>query len=207
VTKIRAIAAGAYHSLALKSDGTLYVVGYNFYGQLGLGHDKNQKSWKQTSLTAVTAMAGGSKHSLALKSDGTVWGTGWNLNGQLGSGDNNQTYSWTVQGLTAASTPLTAITAIAAGGERSLALKSDGIVWVTGENGFGQLGLGDDTARYFWTKTSLTDVGAISAGQYHSFALKLDSTVWGTGGNAFGQLGLGSGSPSRIYSWTQSLLP
>ncbi|MCM2274391.1 MAG: immunoglobulin domain-containing protein [Candidatus Didemnitutus sp.] len=61
-----AIAAGDYHSLALRRDGTVAAWGSTSGSQVPAG------------LTDVVAIAGGSSHSLALKSDGTVviWGSG-----------------------------------------------------------------------------------------------------------------------------------
>src|ERR1035438_1721185 len=61
-----AIAAGASHSLALKSHGTVVGWGDNYFGQ----------STVPPGLTGVTAIAAGGYHSLALKSDGIVVGWG-----------------------------------------------------------------------------------------------------------------------------------
>lgn len=81
------IAAGAEHTLALKSDGTLWAWGYNFYGWLGDGTTTDRLTPVEVSgLSGVSAIAAGEQHSLALKSDGTVWAWGRNLDGQLGDG-------------------------------------------------------------------------------------------------------------------------
>ncbi|MGC9030112.1 MAG: RCC1 domain-containing protein [Desulfomonilaceae bacterium] len=75
------------HSLALKSDGTVWAWGYNGYGQLGDGTTTNRLTPVQVSgLTNVVAIAAGGLHSLAKKSDGTVWAWGYNGYGQLGDG-------------------------------------------------------------------------------------------------------------------------
>ena len=60
------IAAGAYHNLALKNDGTVVAWGENCYGQATV----------PAGLSGVVAIAAGALHSLALKNDGTVvaWG-------------------------------------------------------------------------------------------------------------------------------------
>ena len=63
-----AIAAGAYHSLALKADGTVVGWGENGYGQTTI----------PAGATNVVAIAAGDYHSLALKADGTVVGWGDN---------------------------------------------------------------------------------------------------------------------------------
>jgi Regulator of chromosome condensation (RCC1) repeat/PASTA domain len=68
---VTAVAAGYYHSLALKSDGTVVVWG------CGQVYDYGQCT-VPSGLSGVTAVGGGYSHSLALKSDGTVvtWGCG-----------------------------------------------------------------------------------------------------------------------------------
>ena len=74
-----AIAAGEYHSLALKSDGTVWAWGGNYEGQLGDGTTNNKLTPVQVSgLSGVIAIAASYRHSLALKSDGTVWAWGSN---------------------------------------------------------------------------------------------------------------------------------
>ena len=106
--ELRAIADSGYHSLALRSDGTVIGWGYNLYSQ----------AQAPLGLTGVKAIAGGDYHSLALKSDGTV--VGW------GSNDYEQ------------ATPpagLSGVEASAAGGNHSLALKNDGTVVVWGRAG------------------------------------------------------------------------
>ena len=81
------ISGGGYHSLALKSDGTVWSWGRNNFGQLG----NSKRSKKNTpvpviNLEDVIAIAAGTWHSMALKSDGTVWMWGRNNYGQLGDG-------------------------------------------------------------------------------------------------------------------------
>src|ERR1035441_1849035 len=71
------VAAGANHSLFLKSDGTMWAWGSNQYGQLGDGTTTNRSSPVQVSgLTGVVMIAAGGFQSLAVKSDGTVWAWG-----------------------------------------------------------------------------------------------------------------------------------
>src|SRR3990172_397840 len=67
------------HSLALKSDSTVWAWGYNWYGQLGDGTNTNRNTPVQVSgLTGIIAIAAGYYHSIAVKNDGTVWAWGAN---------------------------------------------------------------------------------------------------------------------------------
>jgi alpha-tubulin suppressor-like RCC1 family protein len=86
VTKV---AAAGFFSLFLKSDGSLWAMGDNQYGQLGDGTYNNTNIPVQIMASNVTAIAAGYGHSLFLKSDGSRWGMGDNLNGQLGDGTYN----------------------------------------------------------------------------------------------------------------------
>ena len=77
LTGVIAIAVGRDHSLALKSDGTVWAWGFNQYGQLGDSTTTQRTTPVQVSgLTGVIAIASGGYHSMALKSDGTVWAWG-----------------------------------------------------------------------------------------------------------------------------------
>ena len=82
---VTAIAAGGNHSLFLKSDGSLWAMGDNFYGQLGDG-TYNTTNLPEQIVAGVTAIAAGGWHTLFLKSDGSLWGMGLNQYGELGDG-------------------------------------------------------------------------------------------------------------------------
>ena len=85
INKVIAFSGGqaGYHSLALKSDGTVWAWGRNTEGQLGDGTIINKNiPTKITSLSGIIAIAGGEYHSFAIKNDGTVWAWGRNNEGQ-----------------------------------------------------------------------------------------------------------------------------
>ena len=81
---VTTVAAGGEHSLFLKSDGSLWAMGDNEYGQLGDGTYNNTNRPEQIVATNVTAIAAGGSHSLFLKSDGSLWAMGDNQSGELG---------------------------------------------------------------------------------------------------------------------------
>lgn len=130
---VTAIAAYGYGSMFLKSDGSLWTMGYNVNGQLGDGSFSDTNRPVRIETSGVTAIAGGSDHNLFLKSDGSLWGMGYNSTGQLGVGNTNSS-----------SVPLQivagGVTAVAGGSDFSLFLASDGSLWGMGNNYYGQLG-------------------------------------------------------------------
>ncbi len=105
------IAAGASHSLALRSDGTVIAWGDNTAGQCDV----------PAGLTGVVAIGAGDHHSLAVLANGQVVGWGANEFGQITPPVN-----------------LADVVAVAGGGRHSIALKSDGRITVWGANDFFQ---------------------------------------------------------------------
>ncbi|HLM00219.1 MAG TPA: hypothetical protein VK400_04125, partial [Pyrinomonadaceae bacterium] len=86
------ISSGLYHTLFLKSDGTVAAAGYNGHGQLGTGVGGANQSTPVPvpNLTTVVQVTAGIFHSAALLSDGTVRSWGSNLEGQIGNGKISQ---------------------------------------------------------------------------------------------------------------------
>lgn len=143
VSGIIEISAGFRHNLFLKSDGTVWSVGYNDYGQLGDGTSYSgsgpsnikYSAVQVLGLTGIIAVSGGGDHSLFLKNNGTVWSVGQNYYGQLGDGTIvNKSTPVQVVGLTD-------VVEISAGYRHSLFLKSDGTVWAAGFGADGALGI------------------------------------------------------------------
>lgn len=199
------VVAGAYHSLALQSNGSVSAWGYNLQGQVGDGSTQSRETPVAVAgAIGVAALAAGCLHSLALKSDSTVLAWGFNSTGQLGDG------SSTGRLAPVAVTGLDKVAAVAAGCAHSVALKKDGTVWAWGFNLDGQLGV--TTAGIMQRTpvqvTGLSGITAIAAGNDHTLALGADGRVWSWGKNDKGQLGDGStvsrATPAAVNALTQA---
>jgi alpha-tubulin suppressor-like RCC1 family protein len=177
---VTAIAAGGEHALALLSDGTVMAWGDDEYGQLGNSsvpvHGEEGEEQTRFSdvpvavdeLSGVTAIAAGLHHSLALSSAGTVMAWGEDAAGELGDGSIAREAEAPVP-----VSGLSGVSAIAAGGEHSIALLASGNVATWGEGKFGELGNGTagEPSDVPVAVSGLGEVKAIAAGASHDVAL------------------------------------
>src|SRR5437879_37494 len=186
------ISAGDTHTVALKSDGTLWAWGLNAYGQVGDGTTSRERAspvavGADSNWAAVAAGKGenGRAHTVALKTDGTLWAWGHNGFGELGDGTPLSRSSPVQIGST------TNWMVVSTGSNYTVALKSDGTLWTWGFNAFGAV-LGDGTIGN--SRFAPAQVGTVSnwttvaAGYDHTLAIRNDGTLWAWGYNSFGQL-------------------
>ena len=165
---VSAIAGGMIQTLALKN-GRVYAWGYNYFGACNI---------PSTAQSGVIAIAGGDWHSIALK-DGFVIAWGRNNYGQCLGTDSNGNPIITIpngEPVQINGVTLTEISAIAGGGDHTLALKN-GRVYAWGFNRDGQCNIPGEAS---------SGVSSIASGLYHSIALK-DGHVIAWGQNEQGQ--------------------
>lgn len=209
------VAAGEFHSVALKKDGTVWTWGCNWYGQLGDGTTESRNIAVQVKglggtgyLNGVIAVAAGGHHTIALKDDGTVWAWGYNDYGQLGNGSTAQSSTPVqVKRIADEDVYFTGVVKIVAGYDHSVSLRDDGTVWTWGRNHYGQLGDGNGGEEQYSDipvqvrgpviGSYLSGVIDIAAGWVHSVALRNDGSVWSWGRNLYGQLGIGTNTDSN----------
>jgi len=203
--------------LVAKTNGTLWVWGINDYGSLGLNQQANNvklsspaqipgTTWATTTHTwnAPKYATGSSQSCITIKTDGTLWVWGNGNYGQLAQNIDQYAHrSSPVQVGTDATW------SAVSGGQSISALKTDGSLWVWGDNSRGQLGLNQNSGQYAgsYAKSSPTQVGTdttwsqISTGQKGQWAIKTNGTLWGWGENGYGQLGQNQAqSPSNDYN-------
>ena len=147
---IKSVYCGGRFTLILKNDGTLWTCGHNGYGQLGLGDTSDRATFTQvtTNVDNIKSIYCGSYYcTFILKNDGTLWTCGHNNYGQLGLGDTSYRTTFTIISINT-----NGIKSVYCGYDHTLILKDNGALWVCGNNGYSQLGLGDKSNRYIFTQ-------------------------------------------------------
>jgi alpha-tubulin suppressor-like RCC1 family protein len=133
------------HKAEIKTDGTLWVWGNQFQGELGINVGGAGNQGRGTPVTTFVggttwkSVSCGNQFTAAIKTDGSLWTWGGNGNGQLGT---NNTIT--------RSTPVTTFAGgtnwkqVSCGGYHTTAIKTDGTLWTWGNNtSLGQLGIND----------------------------------------------------------------
>lgn len=195
------ISSSGINCAVIKSNGTLWLWGYNGMGLLGQNDIVHRSSPTQVGALTNWKEISISGHALAIKTDGTLWAWGANGYGQQGY-TSVHTSSPTQVG------SLTDWKSISTGNAHSLFIKIDGSLWCCGDNTYGQLGKGylSSNIQSPVQIGSLTNWSKIAALGNSSFAIKNDGTLWAWGYNGNGQLGLGNittmSSPTQVGSLT-----
>ena len=196
--------AGGTHTAAIKTDGTLWTWGNNGEGELGqnIPYTTDRSSPIQVgALTYWSQVSAGGSQTLAIKTDGTLWAWGENNKGQSGLNSGTTNRSSPVQ-----VGALTTWAQVSAGDLHTGAVKTDGTLWMWGDNGFGRLGLNTNQTI---DVSSPTQVGAlttwlqVSAGVAHTCAIKTDGTLWAWGNNGSGRLGINTNQAVDVSSPVQ----
>ncbi|KAG8657288.1 ultraviolet-B receptor UVR8 [Manihot esculenta] len=231
--KFVGIAAGSYHSMALADDGSVWCWGYNTYGQLGMDGENavvphlmeqflglstsdsvtDDSETKNTVPLKVCSVKSGGMMSLAIDNLGMLWMWG-NCPQQSSNSEDGfslvssftPTPVWDLHGHT--------VVKVACGNEHVVALVSVGetykgedlVCYSWGNNGHGQLGLGDKESRIHpeivetFNQDSPWAVYEVACGAFHTALIahkkrpsdKLESTCWTFGLGDNGQLGHGT---------------
>lgn len=191
------VSAGAFHSLAVTSDGEMYVWGTNDGGQLGMKSSSSQVD-TPTRIEALENIsigmaACGFDHTVAISEDGNVYAWGRADAGQLGIGFGPPQQIERPKPVQKLKGQM--IARASAGEAHTLFLDADGCVHSTGDGSSGALGLNRNTGQEvprpilrLWPFS----VCQVSAGDGHSAALTIGGVLFTWGRGRSGQLGHGT---------------
>ena len=191
------IFGGVENGFLITKSNSLNAVGYNAGNQTGISDPNDITTWTYSNLNNIKQVVAQRCFSYALTLDGDLYVIGENNYGQLGLGDNVSRSNWVKTNVAGKK-----VKQIAAGSSGSsshcsdspkghaYALTIDGLVYSTGHNSDGQLGLGTWSDTNEWLYTGMFDIKQISAGSYFGLALKNSGDVFGVGWNSNCQIGV-----------------
>jgi alpha-tubulin suppressor-like RCC1 family protein len=202
------VSCGGKNTAAIKTDGSLWMWGENYHGQLGNGSTEDSLVPIKVMDNVAAVSCGGSSvtsgYTAAIKTDGSLWMWGANEHGQLGNGYvGNEEYTSGSGPAPLQDIPVKVmdnVSAVSLGDMHTAAIKNDGSLWAWGDNEYGQLGNGrkyntnnGPFDRFYQTvPIKVTDgVVSISCGGSYTAAIKTDGSLWMWGDNGHGQLGNG----------------
>jgi len=174
------------HSMWVDENGSLWGVGRNDVGQLGIGSTSFAENIPVKVVDGgVVAVVLGNRQSFFIKSGGSLWAMGANMFGQLGDGTK-----------TNRSTPVkirnSGVVQAGAGWDYGMYVLDDGSLWSFGYNHAGQLGTGNTETTVKPHQVLDAGVSRIALIHSHALILKTDGSLWGLGANYHGQLGTGT---------------
>ena len=199
------ISANYRRTHIIKDDGTLWGIGYNFDGCLGIGvtndADIDDLTQEASGWTDWERVFDGYQHTGAIRNGGDLYCCGENAWYQLGLGDAND------RGGFCYSTGN--IEKFSGGPDYSMILTTDGKIYGVGRNNQGQLGVGNfDKFITTWTQEASgftwidVDCSHISVGA--TVAIRDDGSVWAWG---VGYLNLNGVGDNSNYNTPQEIIP
>jgi alpha-tubulin suppressor-like RCC1 family protein len=186
------LSCGLRHTCAVRTDGTLWCWGYNYYGQLGsgtsgVGADSSAPTREVTLATNWRQVEAGEYATCAVKTDNSLWCWGYNFYGELGIGNNGGTSTPTRVGTD------TDWATVSSGGNHACARKTNGAIYCWGRANKGQLGNGATVDKNTPTRVDLaTTWASVSAGGSFTCGHKSDGSLFCWGRNESGQVGDGT---------------
>jgi len=185
ISSVIDIAAGDYHTLFLKKDGTVWGVGRNINGVLNeeLINFKFSTITQIKGLAQIIDIAAGDSHNIALHKDGSIYTWGANHSGQLGDSTKINTSSPTII------KAIKGAVQVNARGANSSAILKDGSLYVWGNNDFAQLGDGTFNFKNYPIKINSADkITYCSIGSTNIVALSENKTILISGSNLINQI-------------------
>ena len=200
-SNVTGVSSRGSHALFQKTDGSLWAMGANEYGQLGDGTTTDRHTPIQIVDENVTTFSAGGDHSRFVQADGSLWAMGRNHAGQIGDGTNTDRAS-------PVKVVNSGVAEVASGLSHGYYLTTSGDLWAMGWNADGQLGDGTVTNRNTPVQVlNGSNVSKMSAGSKEGYFIKEDGAAWAMGRNDFGQLGhadtADQSTPEIIFGWKE----
>ncbi|EOA13376.1 hypothetical protein CARUB_v10026414mg [Capsella rubella] len=192
--RIKQIACGDSHCLAVTMEGEVQSWGRNQNGQLGLGDTEDSLVPQKIQAfegIRIKMVAAGAEHTAAVTEDGDLYGWGWGRYGNLGLGDRSDRL--VPERVT--STGGEKMSMVACGWRHTISVSYSGALYTYGWSKYGQLGHGDLEDHLVPHKLEALGnsfISQISGGWRHTMALTSDGKLYGWGWNKFGQVGVGN---------------
>lgn len=213
MVEIVKVAAGRAHQLALASDGTVYAMGNNSYGQCGRQIVPDEDYFNNPVINRITELGGpedsikevdcGQDHSFFLTQSGRLYSCGWSDDGQTGQGRFGLI---STPALVEGELKGEVITKVTGTSDTVLALSEKGEVFGWGNTEYGQLTMDTDdipqinSPRHLAFLKDCGKITDIAAGGSYCLALNENGDVftWGYGILGFGPEVIHQPRPKQI---------
>jgi alpha-tubulin suppressor-like RCC1 family protein len=189
-SNVASVSCGENHTAVVGTTSNLFTFGANGYGQLGIGHNTNRNTPQKVTFfnSNVASVSCGANHTAVVTNTNNLFTFGWNNSGQLGIGNN--TNRNTPQKVTFFNAD---VASVSCGADHTAVVTNTNDLFTFGVNGYGQLGLGDNTNRNTPEQVTFFEstVASVSCGGAHTAVVGTTSNLFTFGWNNSGQLGLG----------------
>ncbi len=220
LTNVTQVACGLAHTVAITTNGDLYVWGSNMVGQLGYTKapfiiTPTLMLNMPTNITKFIQISCGASHTVAIADNGNIYACGFNDNGQLGNGTyvNQDTFVPIIN------PGNVRFIQIACGDANTAAITDTGDLYTWGNNNEYQLGDGTRDSKNIPNivikPSNVTKFTQVRFGYAHTLALTDNGEIYAWGRGMYGQLGVAELSmksystpvltkkPSNINKFTQ----
>ncbi len=198
------ISANSDISAVIDANNSLWMWGDNQYGQLGNGTMENS-AYPIKIMDDVVSISCSERHSAAIKTDGSLWM--WGVAGLLGNGSEGNLEKDNMMFQTIPIKIMDNVASVSCNGLFTAAIKTDGSLWMWGDNRNGQLGNGTTENAKYPIKI-MDDVISVSCGSWgYTAAIKSDNSLWMWGDNQKSQLGNGGEGNIKVFGHSSQSVP